>query len=560
MISRLRIAYDVVRRSSVKRFVWILFVASTAAAQPQPVVQQPIYVTAIEVVADVRDAGGAVPPDLKAADFIVLEEGVEQPVIGVDYFSLMPAPAIASAASEPVQNQSRIGEPAGWQIVIFFDLYLSSAATIRGAVESLSQQAGELARLGQVSVVVSDPSLTFLASDTRDAGEIRKALQGVRATSARNWLVRHRRQYQSRSDMARGRPMQTDLSVMAQNREQEEYVRSEILAEVDAVGRFHSALLTTIGRFPRRTPRALFVVSEGFELDSAAYYEQFASDLEDIRRIRADPMEYNVGHAVDTIARVLAASGWTTIGVHSALGAGEQWIDDAARSMVGRPSAPRAREALYASERGNDPLLAFAVETGGSAGTAGMIASNVARLDQALIISYQVSRAPDGKPRSIEVKSKRSDLTVKSVRWATESTPSELAATRTLSFLSDPATSSGDLPTTVSVAWTGRIGPRREGQITVNASLTAIAPLLAGRQSVFRVTIAVSRKNFPPTIVHRTITPAKVADPFVIRVPIEAGDEQLDVAATVEELTTGLWGGKRASVQEKVADRRRSRD
>ena len=523
---------------------------SVGAQQKPPVVYEPVYVTAIEIVADVRDAKGEVPADLKPSDFIVLEDGVEQSVIGVDYFSSIRAAAKEAAAAEPQPAalvRANRQEEAGWQIVIFFDLYLSSAATIKTSVESLMERADELARLGQVSIVVSDPEIDFKVLGARDAEQIRQGLGKVRATSARNWLVRHRRQYQHRSDMARGRGLITsDLAVMQQNRELEEFLRSEILAEVDAVERFQAALLTAIGRFPRRTPRALFVVSEGFELDSSAYYQQFATDIEDINRIRSTPLEFNVGDTVDSIARMLAAAGWTTIGVHAPLGSGEQWIDDASRSSIGRVSQPRAQEALYASERGNDPLIAFAAETGGSAGTPGMIGKSVERLEQALIISYQVSRQPDGKPRSIQVKSRRPGLEIKAFKWATESTPNELAATRTLSLLSDVPMSGGDLPTTVSLAWTGRIGPRREGQITVNSSLAAIAPLLADRQTVFRVTIVVGRKNMPPTIVHRMVTPRELNDTFSIRVPIEAGDERLDVAATVEELTSGLWGGQRA--------------
>lgn len=535
----------------MKYFALAVLVAFSAAAQEQPpVVHQPVYVTAIEIVADVRDASGQVPADLQASDFVVLEDGVEQRVIGVDYFSAARAAAKAAAAEQPQQaavTRANRQEEAGWQIVIFFDMYLSSAATIKSAVESLSERADELAQLGQVNIVVADPEIQFKVLGARTAPEIRKALAGVSATSARNWLVRHRRQYQYRSDLARGgRMLTSDLAAMEQARQMDEFIRSEILAEVDAVERFQAALLTAIGRFPRRTPRALFVVSEGFELDSGAWYQQFSSDLEDIRRIRANPTEYNVGDTVDSIARVLAASGWITIGVHAPLGGGEQWLDDASRSQIGRPSQPRAREALYASDRGNDPLLAFAAETGGSAGTAGMIGASVARLEQALIISYQVSRQPDGKPRSIQVRSKRPGLEIKSFKWATESTPSELAATRTLSLLSDTPMAGGDLPTSVSLDWTGRIGPRRDGMITVNSSLAGLGTLFADRQTVFRVTIAVGRRNMPPTVVHRMVTPRELNDTFSMRVPIEAGDERLDVAATVEELTSGLWGGQRA--------------
>jgi hypothetical protein len=528
----------------------LLVAASVAAQQQQPVVYQepPVYVTAIELVADVRDAGGEVPKDLKASDFVVLEDGVEQNVIGVDYVSAIQQASKAAAEAQPATvARTNRHEAAGWQIVLFFDLYLSSPTTIRSSVASLMERADELAKLGQVSIVVSSPDIDFKVMEARNADQIREGLRSIRATAARNWLARHRRQYQQRSDQARGgRLITSDLTINAFNRQLEEFLRSEILAEVDAVERFQAALLTAIGRFPRRMPRALFVVSEGFELDTSAYYNQFATNLEDITRLRSTPLDFNVGDTVDSIARVLAASGWTTIGVHAPLGSGEQWMDDAARTSIGRVTEPRAREALHTSERGNDPLIAFAVETGGTAGTPGTIARSVQRLEQALIISYQVSRQPDGKPRSIEIRSRRPGLEIKAFKWATESTPSELAATRTLSLLSDVPMAGGDLPTTVALDWTGRIGPRREGMITVNSSLAGIAPLLADRQTVFRVTIVVGRKNMPPTITHRTVTPKALNDTFSLRVPIEAGDEPLEVAATVEELTSGLWGGRRA--------------
>jgi hypothetical protein len=70
----------------LKYFALVLLVAASVAAQQQPPVvhhEQPVYVTAIELVADVRDAKGEIPLDLKASDFIVLEDGVEQNVIGL---------------------------------------------------------------------------------------------------------------------------------------------------------------------------------------------------------------------------------------------------------------------------------------------------------------------------------------------------------------------------------------------------------------------------------------------------------------------------------------------
>src|SRR5688500_13119223 len=85
--------------------------AATAQELPQAGGQQ-VYVTAVEVVADVRDAKGALPGNLKPTDFVIIEDGVERTVVGLDYLraqriagaidmsSPAPVPAPANAVAE----------------------------------------------------------------------------------------------------------------------------------------------------------------------------------------------------------------------------------------------------------------------------------------------------------------------------------------------------------------------------------------------------------------------------------------------------------------------------
>src|SRR3712207_5274425 len=99
-----------------------LFVVTASAQQPTHV-EPPVFVTAIDVVADVRDSSGKLPPGLTAADFVLLEDGVERKVIAVDYLSAERSPV----AAEPAQAAAP--QPAShrpWQLVLYFENQLSN--------------------------------------------------------------------------------------------------------------------------------------------------------------------------------------------------------------------------------------------------------------------------------------------------------------------------------------------------------------------------------------------------------------------------------------------------
>ncbi|HEY0788089.1 MAG TPA: hypothetical protein VGE86_05555, partial [Thermoanaerobaculia bacterium] len=66
------------------------------AQTPEPRFAERAFVTAIDVVAEVRDAKGATPADLTPADFRLLENGVERKIIAVEYLD----PARAAAAPD----------------------------------------------------------------------------------------------------------------------------------------------------------------------------------------------------------------------------------------------------------------------------------------------------------------------------------------------------------------------------------------------------------------------------------------------------------------------------
>src|SRR5688572_4503026 len=99
----------------------LLTVALAGGAQnAPPVASEQVHVTAIDVVADVRDAKGNLPPNLKPGDFVVIEDGVERTVVGLDYLR---AERIAGAI-DTAETASRPSDQPLWQNVIYFETTL----------------------------------------------------------------------------------------------------------------------------------------------------------------------------------------------------------------------------------------------------------------------------------------------------------------------------------------------------------------------------------------------------------------------------------------------------
>lgn len=519
-------------------FPLLLVVAGLADSQ-STFTETPVYVTAVELVAQVRDAQGGLPRDLTAADFAVFEDGVEKPVIGVDYLRPRETAAVVDDITARKAPAS-VTEEKAWRIVLYFDLFLSSSKTIREAADSLILQADELARRGTVDVVVSEPGTSSFLRDSRDPDAIRKALLAVRRRAARNFLVAHRRMYQAVADRGFERPQNGGLGGILVDAVIP--VLPFVMEEIAAVRRSQSALVNWLAQYPRQTPRALFMISEGFELDPLEYYAAFALDPTTARSLRAESLNYRLGAETESLALLLAAAAWVTVSINGGLGSGEQWIDDASRFSLGRVRRPRPKEPIYATSGGREPLLAYADATGGSVTTRANIPAVISDLGDRVVIVYQLSRPPDGKAHRVKVVARRPGITVQVSRWSSEGTPEELATARALAMLKDPQSQQNDLPTTVTLAWTSAADGEKSGTITIRTPLAPLQPLLLGRNGVFRVTIAAQQGNREPTVIHRIVNRTS-GEAFLYRAPLQARDGQLQIAVAVEELTTGMWGG-----------------
>jgi VWFA-related protein len=497
-----------------------------------------VDVTAIDLLIDVRDAQGNVPPDLKASDFIVLEDGAAQRVIGIEY--LREPRAAAKTPPETAAAPARADVPArppAWQVLLYFDGGLLNAIGAKNATKSLSDSAEKLAELGNVEIVVANPGPKVILAPTRDAAAIREALASVAKTGTlpQTEIQRIRSAWMQEV----GAILATGLAVT------DEMVAAAKVAaaqEQMVLRRHRDRLLSFLGRYDDRSPKALFLVNDGFDPDPVWLYSYGKPDL--AARIRAEIDDVRGPQQQEQMAFDLAARHWTLMAVAAGYldtfltGGAEQ--STAQRMVTGSIDSARTALANLA------PLQQAAAVTGGSVVTdVGKLASAVTGLGDRVRLTYQLTRAADRKTHKVEVTTTRAGLRINATQRNRVGTSDELAAARARSLLfneSEP----GEFPVrcrVVSLQDAGRNG--NTGKLVVDAdtgSLAALREILP--RTKLRYSVAVELPNVEPFVRQDVVNfddfGSKAGFSYDLPMTFKRGSTR--VAVVVEELSSGAWG------------------
>lgn len=506
--------------------VSLLLAVPSLLAQERSFTSQ-VNVTAVEVTAEVTDPAGKTPRDLKPSDLIVLEDGVERTVIGVEYLG---APAAAKQpTATPATPQPQQRAPELWSNVIYLDVMLSNQATMQAALKGIRQQAERLTSLGTVEVVVANPAPKRILAPTRDPNAVIAALEQAAKEGPRDALARSRKEF-----------LETMAEATYNVRFSGPAVRGQIAREYTILNEFHARLLSWMARYPRRQPRALLLVSNGFDTDLSEFYAGFPVEAAELAAIRND-MAGKTAKLTDNAARELAAAGWTIF----SLGGGTPTplvFDASSKSAgMGRGGGLGGLPGLLLRPR--DPLLQFAEMTGGAVESdPSKFGKTIDRLADRVRITYQVARAADSVVRKVEVKSRREGLVVRAMRYAASTTPEGTSEARGVELL-EAGASRGELPLEASLELDGS---KDDGSLSVRASLAPIDNVRSQLSSAtVRLTIAIAQGENGPAVTHRTLTGQDLTKTnrvaFTVPVRIPKGATAIGVA--LEELSTGSWGG-----------------
>ncbi|HEV8434631.1 MAG TPA: hypothetical protein VGR95_14545, partial [Thermoanaerobaculia bacterium] len=224
-----------------------------------PDLQARVEVHAIELAASVRDATGHVPRGLGPEDFIVLENGTPQNVIGVDY---------TQAAGPSQDHLMRNG-----QVVVFLQQSLSSTKGLRLALRSLASEVESVLAAGAVEVVTDYPRPHSLFGPTRDPIALRAFLEKLGNEISGEDEVTQIRTAFAANDLSK----ETEYTAQART---ETAWRSD---QIEMRARRESAVLRTredalvgwLSRYPSAAAgslRTLLLVSDGFDLEPASFY------------------------------------------------------------------------------------------------------------------------------------------------------------------------------------------------------------------------------------------------------------------------------------------------
>lgn len=556
----------------------VFFVAVFALAQGSPF-SAVTNVTAIEVTVEVVDEQGRTPSDLKPSDFAIFEDGVERPVVAIEY--LCPGCGAGGPASLPVEQASP-GQPGSpvlhhgpWDVLIYIDYELSSRITIREAVRTLTAEAERLTKQGRVEVVVSDPTPRRLLAPTTDTKAVAEALATASKISAQSRLAGVRRAFIMASVDGKG----TDEESYAKFGN----MRSSIVEETALVRTFIGRLSTWIGGYPRRSPQALFLVADGFDVNPSDFYAETlhpnipqdrrgrervqggSASPRDLRRqanvreakreaklLESEARYAEAGRAYHPLARQLAAAGWTVVSMRgglsaeiaseAAMGSGNNVV---ANFMSGNGNTGLPTRGLQL--RPVEALATFAEATGGDlVADTTKFGNTIDALANRVTLTYQVSRPVDGLVRQIDIQARREGISVNGARYASSSTP-ELVATSRASSLIDGAELQGDLPVTAKLQL--EQGSRRDspkGVLEARVGLAAIAPVRAQlKDASVRVTIGVAAGNEQPRIIHQLHNDFDLSHlpEATFTSPMQLPKNVEKIAVVIEELTTGAWGG-----------------
>lgn len=594
----------------------LLAAAAVARAQSAPPAQAPppaapaatfgevVKATAVTVTIDVRDAQGRVPADLAAKDFSVLEDERPMPVISVERIGAAAASAPPEAAP-PAAGSPPAGVPAAveaeaWQIVVYFDSPTASTPTVQGAARELAARAAELVRLGLVEVVLADPRPTRVVAPTRDAAALAAGLEKLaKKGKGDNQIARLRRDFVSASDadnleeLNRGARAESQAprqggggtpgspgSVLYRNEgarppagsgmpsgasgaQRQMLIRNSVQQEGQLLARSRALLVDWLALSERsRRPRALLLVSDGFDVDPGEFYLSYLRDTSLASGLESELAKMSAGPAFEQMTRTIAASGWQVVAI--SLGQpGAQSATSAEQSGRGRfrgftgggtgsSEATGTGLSAFLLRAPAGPLRTAAEETGGELALApAQLGAAVTALGERVRLTYQVPRDPDGAVHRLAVRAERAGLTVRAPRSVSAAAPDALMAARARHVLDGPRVEGASFPVTLRAA--GRPDPAKPDAVDLTLELAAdLAPLAAEGARLdagnLRVTIAVEMPDGRILISQERPRPRDLSADrrYASSTPLRVPKGVRRIAVAVDDVESGAWGAASA--------------
>lgn len=564
--------------------------AAEGTSQATPRFAGRIDVTSVTVLVSARNAQGRPVSGLSAADLKVTEDGKPVEILG-----LHPVLTALSASEEPATpakreapQQSQTGDETGrataeepLPVTIFIDPTLSGRTAVRQATTAIEGQLDRLVALGPVEIVLgTDPAQTRLAP-TRDAAQLRKALDAVESkVSGRSEVERIRSQFIR--DTKRTRHVTTKHDSLGSSQGANPEFPSMSVRDDEASpgmpgstpgNQYRMAVRSAVGQEsvvvrhalrrigawalgqPGRDPRLLIVVGAAFDEQPEAFYLPFLRQKEppSVPLMRAELEEHDHGEEVRRLGDDLAGAGWRVMALGSttssvglsASDSAEMAGDDRVTMMTthGETGSLSTPSRLQLDPIGSQTHLAE--PSGGEAivGVSGL-ARALSGARGWYRLTYQVARPADGEVHKLEVRSLSPDVTLRSTSFVASTTTEGQAEAR-LARVLDGSGRTGELPIRLKISPApSETKGVSAADLEVTADLSSIRPLAGDRPLRLRISVLVDLKNAQSVAVHRMIdlTALPSDGRFTYSVPMQWPSGEGRLAVSVEEIGSGSFG------------------
>jgi Ca-activated chloride channel family protein len=507
-------------------------------------VTERIDVSAIEVPVVVRDAKGNVPAGLTPADFVLLEDGKPQQIIGVAYPVAAVAPSPVAGIRTPAQDNTPQPVPPEkrWQVVIYIQQSLSSTHGLSEALKSLATHAGELTAMGDVEIVGDEGDTPHvIVAPTHDEETLRKTLLDLAPKiRGQEEITRLRKQY-----IEEAGPGAADAS--AAN-------RGLATARLEALilRARQDAMMTWTARYqePGRQ-HALVLVTSGYDMAPLDFYAHSDTTELDLRNLNAAP------HQTE-IAQAMAAGGWTIISF------APMWMENAGAPVFDASNSGKGRlNEFTRNGPGSTPnpsglnvhplegLQIIAEQTGGSVQTnPKKLTVDLDQLANRVVLTYQLRRPRDGRAHRIEVKSLRPGVTAHAQRTVVSGTPESLSLARATLLATDEG-ERGELPVrcTMTQLAVSKDGKDITSRLDAIVNLSPIEVIRKGlTDGTLRFSISVRTADAPPVTISKRMEHLDLASKGAWAIDFQVHHRpDAAVGLVAEEMTTGAWGGRQCA-------------
>ena len=437
---------------------------------------------------------GAAIPQGQAPQLTVLQQGAPLEVFSLGRWQPESAPA---------------------EILLYFDLPLSTPDRVRDAASSLAERVSELAALGDVRILVARSTIESLAQPSRDPELLKQLLLEVERNADDAGTMTDARAALEKTLATPG----DHRRLLIEHFFAEDRLRTwqQHLLEDQLLGN----LLDATGGAPEARPRLLFLVRDALDHSALSFVEKrlgdAARDPAVERRLKSTEVEEQ-----RTFARTVAALGWRVFAFR------DKTNDADPENTLAPPPDDELTEAT-AGEVVSDP---------------GELSPALARLANLWRSDVAAAATPSAEPAPLDI-SAGSRFRASAPRWTTDGPPEHLAIVRARRLVED------DNGGTLRVA--GSLVGAAAGGATVEAAVD-----LAGQgggqitSRDFRVTVISRRLDRDPESERWNgggDTP--IPSTWLLRAPVRLHDDLESVVLVVENLRDWTWGATLAEEAER---------